>query len=134
VKDIQVLFNKAARAFRAAEVLLRNGDPDFAVSRAYYAYFYTAQALLLTQGQQFSSHAQVVGQYGFFFARTGVLDPNFHQLLLRAFKIRQVADYQIEAPIEPEVVEELIAGGRRFLAAAREYLGQLPEGGSPGAS
>jgi len=131
VNDVQGLLDKAARAFDAAEVLLRNEDPDFAVSRAYYAYFYTAQALLSAQGQEFSSHAQVVGQYGFFFARTGALDPTFHQLLLRAFKIRQLADYQTKVAIESEFVEELIAGGRKFLAAAREYLGQLPEGGSP---
>jgi uncharacterized protein (UPF0332 family) len=133
VKDVQALLDKAARAFDAAAVLLRNGDADFAVSRAYYAYFYTAQALLSAKGQEFSSHAQVVGQYGFFFARTGALDPTFHQLLLRAFKIRQLADYQTEVEIESEVVEELIAGGRQFLTAAREYLEQLSEGGDPGA-
>ena len=73
----------------------------------------------------------MVGQYGFFFARTGALDPTFHQLLLRAFKIRQLADYQTKVAIESEVVEELIAGGRRFLAAALAYLENLPEGDDP---
>ena len=47
--DPQVLDNlleKARRSFEAAENLLENGHADFAVSRAYYGCFYTAEALL----------------------------------------------------------------------------------------
>jgi uncharacterized protein (UPF0332 family) len=124
VSEIQALLEKADRAFEAAETLLQRGDADFAASRAYYGCFYIAQSLLLTQGHRFSSHAQVVGQYGLLFARTDNLDRHFHQILLRAFKLRQLADYQTEVTIEPEVVEELIEGGRKFLAAASKYLAE----------
>ena len=41
------LIDKAVRAIKAAEILLKAGSVDFAAGRAYYAMFFTAQALLL---------------------------------------------------------------------------------------
>lgn len=102
--------------------MLQDGSPDFAASRTYYGYFYIAEALLLTKGDSFSSHGQVVAQYGLRFARTEELDRRFHQLLLRALRTRALADYQVEVPIDSEAVEELIQGGREFLEAASRYL------------
>lgn len=130
----QLLLEKAARSIRSAEYLLENGDTDFAASRIYYACFYVAEALLLTRGLHFSRHGQVHGQYGLLFAKTKLLDPAFHRLLDDAFELRQAADYQAEVTIKPEVVQELIEGGRSFLAAASRYLEELPgaEGGAGG--
>lgn len=127
--EVQAYLDKADRSFRAAQLLTRQGSYDFAASRAFYGCFYIAESLLLTRGQKFSSHAQVIGQYGFLFARTGTLDPGFHQLLLRAFKIRQLADYQIEVAIQAEVVDDLISGGFQFLEAASRYIAENPESG-----
>jgi uncharacterized protein (UPF0332 family) len=120
--EAQALLEKADRSFQAADTLLKTGSADFAASRAYYGCFYIAQSLLLSRGQRFSSHAQVVAQYGSIFARTDELDRRFHQLLLRAFKIRQLADYQIEVAIEDETVMDLIRGGREFLRAASAHF------------
>ena len=41
---------KAWRMLRAAEILLRAGDAESAVGRAYYAMLHTAQALLREKG------------------------------------------------------------------------------------
>lgn len=38
--ETRKLLDKASRAIRAAENLLRDGDVDFAAGRAYYAMFY----------------------------------------------------------------------------------------------
>jgi uncharacterized protein (UPF0332 family) len=45
-EDAQFLLNKAESAIGAAETLLREGYLDFSAGRAYYAMFYTAEALL----------------------------------------------------------------------------------------
>lgn len=120
--EAALFLEKAGRSFTVAELLRDNGDLDFAASRAYYGCFYIAHALLLTRGLSFSRHGQVIGQYGYHFARTGVLDPAFHSLLDEAFNIRQSADYAAISPAKPEQVTRVIEGGRRFLAAATEYL------------
>ncbi len=125
--ELRALLDKAARSFQAAETLLEAGSSDFAASRSYYGCFYIAQALLVSRGHRFSSHAQVIAQYGLIFARTDELDRRFHQLLLRAFKIRQLADYQVEVAIEDETVIDLIRAGREFLRAALDSLAGSPE-------
>jgi uncharacterized protein (UPF0332 family) len=123
VSPTNPLLEKAQRSFDAAEALLERGDTDFAVSRAYYGFFYVAQAMLRSEGVDPSSHGQVIGQYGLLFARTRRMDPQFHRLLNRAFQLRQGADYQeAEFALETAEVQEIIDGGRRFLAAATEYL------------
>lgn len=132
MKNLDPLLEKAGRSLDAAESLLSHGSPDFAASRTYYAYFYIAQALLESQGLRFSRHGQVLAQYGLLFAKTKILDPSFHKLFGSAFDLRQLADYQVEVPIESELVEELIAGARSFLNAASDYLAHLPEPSSGG--
>src|SRR5215510_11301228 len=111
----RLLLEKAARAIRSAERLLKDGDTDFSASRIYYACFYIAEALLSTRGLKFSRHGQVHAQYGLHFAKTKLLDPAFHRLLDDAFELRQAADYEVDVTINPKVVQELIEGGRSFL-------------------
>jgi uncharacterized protein (UPF0332 family) len=121
LSEVRDLFDKAARSFGAAGRLLEAGDEDFAVSRAYYGYFYVAEALLLSKGMIFSRHGQVLAQYGLHFAKTGLLDRRFHRLFDEAFSLRQVADYSTDPAPDPEKVRELIEEGKAFLRAAREY-------------
>jgi uncharacterized protein (UPF0332 family) len=123
----RLLLEKAARSLDVAKDLLREGHWDFATSRTYYACFYTAQALLISKDLEFSSHSQVIAQYGFHFSRTKILAPEYHRLLAKAFDFRNLADYQIEVAIGSEAVEELIEGGRKFLQAAYRHLEELQE-------
>ena len=127
---IGLLLEKAARSLDAAERLLQAGDNDFGASSTFYGYFYMAQALLLAMGLSYGRPGQVVAQYGLPYATTQRLDPAFHRLLDRAFEIRHTADYET-LPIEPDRVEELIREGRRFLAAASEYLKGTHESEAP---
>ena len=46
----------AQEALRATSTPLAAGFSDFAAARAYYAAFYAAFALLLTEGKEFRSH------------------------------------------------------------------------------
>ena len=48
--DQTALITKAVDSVRAAELLARDGYYGFAVSRAYYAMFYIAEAMLLEHG------------------------------------------------------------------------------------
>ena len=100
--------------------------PEDAASRVYFAYFYVAQALLLTEGLKFSSHGQILGQYGLRFAQPEKLDRRFHRVLKRAFELRHVADYDVESSIDPDTVAELIEEGKAFLEAATRYLNEHP--------
>jgi uncharacterized protein (UPF0332 family) len=119
------LLDKARRSFDVAEDLLEGGHADFAASRAYYGCFYTAEALLLSEGLSYSRHSQVVAQFGRRFAKTGELDASYHRLLIEAFELRQAADYSA-APdtVSEEDARHTIREGKAFLAVARECLEQ----------
>lgn len=121
MSETESLLEKAGRSFDAAEALLEE-HADFAASRAYYGCFYIAQALLRSSDMLFARHGQVIAQYGLHFAKTGVLDPRFHTLLIHAFSLRQSADYEADAAVESQSVITLIREGRQFLAAATEHL------------
>jgi uncharacterized protein (UPF0332 family) len=83
-------------------------------------------------GLEFSSHGQVLAQYGLHFSKTKLLDPKYHGLFATSFDLRNFADYQTEVPIKIELVEDLIAGARSFLKAASDYLANLPNPQSDG--
>jgi uncharacterized protein (UPF0332 family) len=128
MSSVDNLLAKAERSFDAAWQLLRSGHSDFAASRAYYGCFYVAEALLLSEGFSYSRHSQVVAQYGRHFAKDGTLDPRYHQRLIEAFELRQLADYSAEPEtIDAEEAEEVIKEGRKFLSTARAYLTRQPD-------
>jgi len=122
-----LLLKKARKSLQVGREILAGGNPDFAASRVYYAFFYTAQALLATKGLSFSRHGQVIAQYGLHFSKTRVLDPSFHRAIDSAFDLRQIGDYQVEAPIDPEAVEDLASICEQFIEAASRYIADLSE-------
>ncbi len=124
MSEAESMLQKAARSFDVAEEVLESGHPDFAVARAYYGCFYIAQVLLQGRGLVFTRHGQVIAQYGLHFAKTGLLDPRFHTLLISTFALRQSADYGADEVIEAGEVLEVIRQGREFLAAAAELINQ----------
>ncbi|RME36131.1 MAG: HEPN domain-containing protein [Thermoflexia bacterium] len=52
--------DRAEGSIQAARQLASGGYYDFAASRAYYAAFYAATALLLSEGLEFSKHSAVI--------------------------------------------------------------------------
>jgi uncharacterized protein (UPF0332 family) len=116
------LLGKAERAVQAARALLDSVGAEFAAGRAYYAMFYTAEALLHERDQRFSKHSGVHAAFGKEFAKTGLLDPKFHRWLLDAFDARLQDDYDAENLVSGERVEEMLSQAASFLAAAREFL------------
>ncbi|MCP3959741.1 MAG: HEPN domain-containing protein [bacterium] len=125
-----LLLEKAEHSIRAARILLEADEPDFATSRAYYAMFYVAEALLFERDLAFSKHTAVQAAYGKEFARTALLDPKFHRWLLNAFDARLRGDYQVGSTVTEEDVETALGQAQEFLVAAREFL-EEDSGGTP---
>ena len=54
--EISACLARAEQSLQAARELASGSFYDFAASRAYYAAFYAASALLLREGMEFSEH------------------------------------------------------------------------------
>ena len=63
-EDQKDLLEEARDSISAAELLLSGGFPGYAVSRAYYAMFYVAEAFLEGLGLSFSKHSAVIAALG----------------------------------------------------------------------
>lgn len=116
------LLERSLQELRAARLLVEEDLTPMAASRAYYALFYIAEALLFEAGLQFSSHGELQSAFGKEFAKTGRLDPKFHRYLLDAYDQRQDADYEMSSHPGQEEVLKIIGWGEEFLEAARKLL------------
>jgi uncharacterized protein (UPF0332 family) len=116
------LLDKASRTVRSAEVLAADGDFDAAVSRAYYAMFYAAEALLLMESLTYSSHAGVIAGFGREFTKTGRVPAEYHRFLRESAEARTISDYEIRPGFNHATAAEQIARAIRFVAMAREVL------------
>ncbi len=122
--EILELMEKAKRSLRTAEMIFKDGEVDFAGSRAYYAMFYVAEALLLKKGLSFSSHSAVSANFGKEYARTGILNPEFHKNLIKAQDRRNIGDYAIGTHLKTEEVSEMLSWAKEFIKAAENYFKQ----------
>jgi uncharacterized protein (UPF0332 family) len=116
------LLHKASRNIRSAKLLLADGDYDTAVSRAYYAMFYVAEALLLSKGLAYSKHSAVIAAFGREFARTGAMPLEFHAQLRAASEARNISDYQLASQVTEEEANRQISRAEKMLAVAGDFL------------
>jgi uncharacterized protein (UPF0332 family) len=85
----------------AARLLAGKGFEAQAVSRAYFAAFYAAEAALLALGETRSKHSGVVSAFVHLLVRGGQLDEEIGRLLRSLFERRNEADYSpIDVPAE----------------------------------
>jgi len=57
-ETVRYLVKKAERSLKVAKQLFLEGHYDFSISRAYYAMFYCAEALLFARDMSFSKFYQ----------------------------------------------------------------------------
>jgi uncharacterized protein (UPF0332 family) len=124
-EQIASILIKAQASLEAADLLYSNGYYDFSVSRAYYAMFYTAEALLLQRGLSYSSHSAVIAAYGKEFSKTLELDPKFHKYLIGVQDYRNLGDYGFGVDVTAEQTKNAIAWAKEFQEAASNYLARL---------
>jgi len=86
---------RASTELAAARLLADNGFGAQAVSRAYYAAFYAAEAALLHIGETRAKHSGVVSAVGRLLVRERGLDERAGRLLRSLFERRSQADYEL---------------------------------------
>ena len=94
---------RAARdALRACDSLLSLGLYRDAMSRAYYAAFHAARALLLLEGLEARTHSGVLRMVAERLVRAGLLEPKVNVLLAKLQGIRHESDFGCAFDIDPD--------------------------------
>ncbi len=120
--NISAELRRADEALAAARVLAAARLYADAISRAYYAAFHHARALLLAEGIEPRSHAGVERLLHRDLVRTGRFDADVARLLSRLMKYRQEADYTADYAFTEAAAMEEIQAAETFAAAARLRL------------
>lgn len=121
-EEIAKLIEKAEHALEVAEKLKQMGYIPDSASKIYYSMFYAAQALLKSENIEVVKHSAVEAAFGYYFAKTGKIDPKYHKIFINSRKIREIADYNILEEIIEPVVELKIEEGREFLEIIKNYI------------
>jgi uncharacterized protein (UPF0332 family) len=122
MKETQALIERANRYLKSAELLLKEKDYESSVSRAYYAMFYAAEAILLTKNLSFSSHKGVISAFGEHFVKTGIFPKEMGRELNRAFEKRQVGDYEYTFVVSREDTDQILRSGKEFVKTVTNWL------------
>lgn len=123
-QDIPNLMTRAERSLEAALLLIENEYYSETISRAYYAMFYAATALLHSEGITVTKHSAVIAQVGQHFAKTGKIETNLHKAFIDVFDERQTADYG-GIIFSHEEAQSTYQAASEFFQAAQEYLEKI---------
>ena len=113
---------KAEEKLAVVKRLIEQHDFEDAVSRAYYAAFYAAQALLISEGLESHSHRGLVALIGLHFVKAGKLDKKFGRYLSNLMEDRQQSDYNVFSGLEQEDAEQSLQEAKDFVGEIRCQL------------
>jgi uncharacterized protein (UPF0332 family) len=121
-QEIAANLERAEQSLQAAKDLAVKGYFDFAASRAYYAAYYGATAVLLKEGLDFSKHSGVIASIHQRFVKTGKLNKEQGKDLNWLFEIRNVGDYGGIAHVSQPQAERAIQAAEEFLKDIKSLL------------
>lgn len=121
-KEVLANMERAEQAVDAAQKLLLDGYYDFSASRAYYAVFYAASALLLNEGLEFRKHTGVIAAIHQRYIKTGTLEKEMGQNLNWLFELRSIGDYGVTVHVPKADAKQAIKAARGFLQKVRSIL------------
>ncbi len=121
-QEIAANLQRAEVSIRAAKELILGEYYDFVASRAYYAVFYAATALLLGEELDFSKHSGVIASIHQRFVKTGKLDEKYGKDLNWLFELRGVGDYGATTHVSQQDATRAIRAAENFLSAAKSLI------------
>ena len=121
-KLVRLLLEKSRKSLDAAAALVRDGFAEAAISRAYYAAFYLAQAALATRDISRSKHSGIIAAFGEHLTKKDLLPENLHKTLVNLYGSRVTSDYSLEDTPSSEQAKEALKAANEFAQALEAYL------------
>jgi len=119
MSEISKLLSLASEDLETAGILYNSQRYRSCISRAYYAMYYIAQALLLSAGIETSTHRGVIKLINLHFVKTGQISPNISKLLSDVYDLRQSGDYSTNFVADEIIASKAIADSKTFVAAIK---------------
>lgn len=120
--EISSNLERAETNLQVAKELLDTGYYDVSASRAYYAAFYAASALLLNAGLDTSKHSGVIALIHRHFVKSGKLSKEQGRNLNWLFELRGVGDYGVSLHVESVDAKKAVDIAKVFYDATKALL------------
>ena len=123
--EVENLLRKAERKLRAAKELLKLGEYEDTVSRAYYCIFHAAKAALALEQSFPKTHEGTIREFGLKFIKDGKLPKELGIIFSDARSLRETADYAVTPLIGLEDAKWSVEAAERFLKQISKYLRRM---------
>jgi len=114
-EKVEALLKKSQKYLRSAAVLFELEDFDSCASRAYFAMFYVAQAMLLHETEAFSSKQGIRTSFVRQFVERGPLPARAGEVFERAADLQEVGDYAHDFAVSRADAEDILAESEAFV-------------------
>lgn len=121
-RKLNVIMTKSKDTLKIAKKLFEQGYYSDSISRVYYAVFHSLQAILLTIGLSFSKHSGIIGSFNKEFIHKEIFPKNFHKIIERLFKDRQIGDYEYEEDLNFDDAKQDIDDAENIIMSIERYL------------
>ena len=112
----------ADEELNAADALLQEGFARVSLTRAYFAVFHAARALLYAAGFDPRTHAGVHHLFNLHFVKSARFEPGTSRLMARLQKYREEADYSRAFVVDATGAREELAAARAFVETVRAQV------------
>jgi uncharacterized protein (UPF0332 family) len=123
-EEISSNLERANTNLQVARELLDKKYYDVSASRAYYAAFYAASALLLNEGLDTSKHSGVIALIHQHFVKNGKLNKEQGKNLNWLFELRNVGDYGVSLHVTQQDAQRAVDIAEDFFVAVKTLLSQ----------
>lgn len=106
----------------SAEILLNSKQYKDSVSRAYYAMFSAARALLATKGYDSAKHSGIIALFNQYFVKEGVVSSDMGRLLAEVKDVRERGDYADFIEVTEEEAKGYLDIAERFVEEINRVL------------
>ncbi len=120
-EEIEML-KKAKEKLHVARRLLAEEEYEDAVSRAYYAMYHAARAVLSLEQSYPRTHSGLISDFGAKMIRTGKLPKDLGVSLSEAKSLRELADYALKPRITPEDAKHIFEVAEDFVRRISKFM------------
>jgi uncharacterized protein (UPF0332 family) len=124
-RTIDAYLTRSREEIDTARLLFANGKYKVALTRAYYAIFYAASAMLLSEDIKRSKHSGVLSAFRQFFIKADVIEAEYSDIYGAARDARELSDYELWFMPAEELTETIIADAEKFVARMEQYLREM---------
>lgn len=121
-EEVVKLLERADEALAVTKTLFNNEYFGDSVSKAYYAMFYAASALLIQNNIVCHKHSAIISAIGRYFVKGGKLKTKFHQMLIAAFEDREMADYNVAWNATADEAKKRYLSASAFIEAIKKII------------